>query len=305
MKTTIQKSSYISAIAYRLGDVCRVISESPGLLSSRPDFLQTIGFRDYHQFSSVSAFEVATDGVLTELAQIANPNRVLFYSGIDSARSGGTLSAFTYKESRHMHNAGLNGTAHIALHASGCSGAFEVIKLAAEQSADTVEFCVMSDMIHAKQKREVQYNVMSDAVSGVIISGEGWLKIIGTHSVYAQQFWNTKDDIEQITASYFTFASRCIHEALKIFGLLPKDIDVVIPHNVSLRSWEILSKLVQIPLENIYTDNISRVGHTVSSDLLINLADARAQGRLHSGMKVLGFTYGFGSSWSVVLLEVV
>jgi 3-oxoacyl-[acyl-carrier-protein] synthase-3 len=81
------------------------------------------------------------------------------------------------------------------------------------------------------------------------------------------------------------------------------DVDWIIPHNVSLRSWEILLGLIGCPREKLYSDNIGRVGHTIAADNFINLRDATDAGVIHQGDRLLLFTFGYGLNWSCMILE--
>jgi 3-oxoacyl-[acyl-carrier-protein] synthase-3 len=77
----------------------------------------------------------------------------------------------------------------------------------------------------------------------------------------------------------------------------------VIPHNVSLRSWEVLLGLLRLPNARLYTPNIARNGHTLVGDNFINLADALHDGEVRPGDRLLLFSYGFGAHWSALAME--
>jgi 3-oxoacyl-[acyl-carrier-protein] synthase-3 len=80
-------------------------------------------------------------------------------------------------------------------------------------------------------------------------------------------------------------------------------VDWIVPHNVSLRSWEILLGLLDLPREKLFADNIARVGHTVASDNLLNLRDLLDSGRVRDGDRLLLFTFGYGLNWSCLVVE--
>ena len=81
------------------------------------------------------------------------------------------------------------------------------------------------------------------------------------------------------------------------------DIAVVVPHNVSRRSWEILLQLTGLQKDRLYADNIPAKAHAISGDNFINLKDAQAAGRLQPGDRLLLFNFGFGASWACMLVE--
>ena len=77
----------------------------------------------------------------------------------------------------------------------------------------------------------------------------------------------------------------------------------MIPHNVSLRSWEILLSLSGLSRARLWSRNVPRDGHTLAGDNFINLADATSSGAVRQGEKLLLFSYGFGAHWSALALE--
>jgi 3-oxoacyl-[acyl-carrier-protein] synthase-3 len=65
---------------------------------------------------------------------------------------------------------------------------------------------------------------------------------------------------------------------------------------------EIMIRLLGIPSDRIY-QSLPSFGHTLTSDTFLFLQALRREKRLRPGARVLLFTYGFGSSWSAILLE--
>jgi 3-oxoacyl-[acyl-carrier-protein] synthase-3 len=94
-----------------------------------------------------------------------------------------------------------------------------------------------------------------------------------------------------------------IERTLAKAGLSIDDIAMVIPHNVSARSWEILGKLIGCQPHLVYTENIRCTGHTIASDNILNLQTATSEGRISKGDYVLLFTFGYGLNWACMILE--
>ena len=86
-------------------------------------------------------------------------------------------------------------------------------------------------------------------------------------------------------------------------GLARGDIARVIPHNVSLRSWEILMGLLELPRERLFADNIASNGHVIAADNFINLKDATDRGLVTPGDRLLLFNFGFGANWACMVVE--
>jgi 3-oxoacyl-[acyl-carrier-protein] synthase-3 len=78
---------------------------------------------------------------------------------------------------------------------------------------------------------------------------------------------------------------------------------MVLPHNVSYRSWEILLDLIGMKKEQLYAENIPRKGHVIAADNWINLKDAMTANLLNRGDRLLAFNFGFGANWAATLIE--
>ena len=81
-----------------------------------------------------------------------------------------------------------------------------------------------------------------------------------------------------------------------------KGYDVMVPTGVNRPSWEILLNLVGISSQRLYQE-MESFGHTIMADSFLLLEDLRRRNRVASGSRLLLFSYGFGSSWSALLLE--
>ena len=174
----------------------------------------------------------------------------------------------------------------------------------AEPSVNDV-LCVAADRFPANARREIVYNLMSDGACAAVVSrGERSNRLLATAQITRGAYWDSTVSHDQLIAAYFPLARRVILEALEAAGLETADIDLLIPHNLNLKSWEILAQVVGIPIEKIYTANIARIGHVVASDNVINYLDAFDAGRLVRGDKVALFVMGFGAHWSCSIIEV-
>jgi 3-oxoacyl-[acyl-carrier-protein] synthase-3 len=92
-------------------------------------------------------------------------------------------------------------------------------------------------------------------------------------------------------------------KTLEQAGISRNDVAWFVPHNVNLRSWKILSDLIEVSEDKIWSNNIARVGHTVSCDHIINMRDMEDQGLLERGDILVLFTFGFGANWSCMIIE--
>jgi 3-oxoacyl-[acyl-carrier-protein] synthase-3 len=313
---SLPSSAGIARIAYRL-PARRVSLESlrkAGSITSSPRTLRGFGFRSAFVAKAAGEIEDLTvraghdvlDGVKAQIGTI------LFYSGLDSARTrpigtGRTLAAFRYPAARLAERLQIPRANVMALSQQGCTGLLSALDVAARLAGGSdgrAVLCVSADAIPAGGAREVMYNVMSDAAGAALVDKDAPRnRILAYHQVSEAAYWDTPRLQQELIAAYFPMAKRTILEALDQAGLGREAIRWCVPSNVSLRSWTILADLLDIPMDRIWTRNIERVGHTVSCDHLINLADMEREGALTRGDLLLLFTFGFGASWSVLILS--
>ena len=190
----------------------------------------------------------------------------------------------------------------------GCASIFAAMRvarglLAAEEDLESV-LCVAADKFPPGQPRDLAYNLVSDgACAALVRRNPSRNRIVECAQVTKGALWDSGSIENEIIASYFPTATSLIERTLRKAGVTIDDIALVIPHNVSLRSWEILGRLIGCPDERIYTANIARVGHTIASDTLLNLEDATAAGKIQKGDLLLLFTFGYGSNWVSMIVE--
>jgi 3-oxoacyl-[acyl-carrier-protein] synthase III len=190
----------------------------------------------------------------------------------------------------------------------GCASIFAALRMAramiaSESELDSV-LCVSADKFPAGRPRDLIYNVVSDGASAALVRrGASRNRIVECAQVTKGALWDGGSLENEIVAAYFQTAKSLIERTLAKAGLTIDDIALVIPHNVSARSWEILGKLIGCSRDRIYMDNIRCAGHTIASDNLLNLQRATDEGRIEKGDKLLLFTFGYGLNWACMVLE--
>lgn len=85
-------------------------------------------------------------------------------------------------------------------------------------------------------------------------------------------------------------------------NLTSNDIGLFIPHQANLRIIESLAKKLDFPEEKIYV-NVNRYGNTSAASVPVALAEARDQGRIPKGAKVMLTAFGGGFTWGSALLQ--
>lgn len=104
----------------------------------------------------------------------------------------------------------------------------------------------------------------------------------------------------------FRHAVRCMTaESRKILdrnGLTVDDVDLFIAHQANMRIIEAVGSRLSIAEDKVFA-NVARFGNTSAATLPLAMDDARAQGRLRPGMRVLLTTFGGGMTWGAALLD--
>lgn len=288
--------------------------ESEKKITSSSTLLQDFGFSNCYIQNDQKVFEdliINSGERVLEKSDIKSQDiEFLFlYSGLNQFISSevGALELFRYPVAKARHKLNLSQASASAISQQGCTGLLSTIymgyRLLTNSDKDGI-LCLTGDMLLSRFNREIMYNIMSDAGAALLIKKNSEKnKIINFHESIQSYYWDTPTHEEELLASYFPMAQRTINSCLEEAGLKISDIAWFVPHNVSLRSWEILAKLLSIPMEKIWTKNIKRVGHTVSSDHIINLVDMEHEGILKKDDYLVLFTFGFGASWSCLILQ--
>lgn len=88
---------------------------------------------------------------------------------------------------------------------------------------------------------------------------------------------------------------------LERHGMTVDDIDLFIAHQANLRIIEAVGSRLGIDESKVFV-NVQDYANTSAATLPLALDDARTQGRLKPGMKVLLSTFGGGITWGAALL---
>lgn len=299
---------------------------SAGLLKGSAETLRAFGFEHAHVANGETHLDLAIEAGRRVLQQSdTDPGDVglLLYATalttsatMAAAPSGKTDAVlqlktvgecFQYPASSLQAELELTRASVTGIDQQGCASLMSALRigramLAAEPGLGTV-LCVSSDVFPAGHPRDLVYNVISDGACAVLLRHGAPNRILSCAQVTKGGYWDAADVEHEVMAAYFPTARNLIQSALKSAGLTLDDIAMVIPHNVSLRSWSILCGLLELPEDRVFTQNIARRGHTIASDNVMNLRDALDAGLIATGDKLLLFTFGFGLNWSCMVVE--
>ncbi len=104
----------------------------------------------------------------------------------------------------------------------------------------------------------------------------------------------------------FKNAVRCMADAsaraLEAAGMTGEDVDLMIPHQANIRIVESTAKYAGIPMEKVFV-NLDRYGNMSSASIPVALDEARAEGLIEPGMRVLTSTFGAGLTWGAMVWQ--
>lgn len=104
----------------------------------------------------------------------------------------------------------------------------------------------------------------------------------------------------------FKHAVRAMGEAslkaLELANLTPGDIDLLVPHQANIRIIDAISKRLKLDKDKVYV-NIHEYGNTSAASIPIALTEARENGLIVKGSKVLCVAFGAGFTWASCILQ--
>lgn len=315
----------IASIAYLTPTIRRSVRElaADGRLISEPEAMEELGFRQCLMWDRPST-DVAARCIADALAQagvesedvdlLVNASALAQSSTVPAGYNGrhdpkeAHLNDFMYSTARIQDELDMVSAQTMGLTELSCSSLMAALWTARAimiQDDLDVAVCVNADCLPAGSMREVVYNVVSDSACAVVLKrGETRNRVMTYHHMTKGYYWDCQKRQNELIASYFATGKRVVDNTLERAGITLKDVAMIVPHNVSLRSWDILSRHIGYPLDKIYTANIAERGHSIAADNFINLKDVIDKGLVQSGDTVMLYSFGLGAHWGCSLLRI-
>jgi 3-oxoacyl-[acyl-carrier-protein] synthase-3 len=320
-----QGTPAIAGISYAFPEGSRTVSElaSARQLTSSAETLESFGFGAVHVALTETPYELALTAskqLLDETGIDRESVGLLIYGGTpgtmsfatpDGAEAAAaelcTMSRFKYPASRLQYDLDLPNAWSFGIDQLACTtllGAARIARSLCLTEGIERALCVSSEFFPIHAGREAIFNCTSDAACAVLIERDGVRnRLVSATNITKGYYWDVDSLRDEIVASYFPTARHAMLRTIADAGWEPADVDWIIPHNVSARSWEILSGLVRLPRARLFSQNIARHGHTLAGDNFINYRDALDGGCIRPGQRVLLFAYGFGAQWTGIAVE--
>lgn len=208
-----------------------------------------------------------------------------------------------------LRNAAVFGLSHM-----NCVVGLHALQLArfllADVRPEDKVLVVTGDKVFAHEGRLIpDITIQGDAAAACLIGqGPHGDRVLGRALDVLGRFYECLDCSEQLQIEYkriyIDSLGKVMSEAIDDAGCAPRDISLLLPHNVNRLSWKRIVRNVGIPDDRVYLDNVSKFGHCYSSDTFINLATARDSGRVKSGDLVLLATAGLGAAFAATVVEI-
>jgi 3-oxoacyl-[acyl-carrier-protein] synthase III len=93
-----------------------------------------------------------------------------------------------------------------------------------------------------------------------------------------------------------------IRQVIEKSGLNLDQIDYIIPHQANLRIIAHVASKMKIPQEKFIT-NLERFGNTSAASIPIAMAEAKANGILKEGQRIIMVGFGAGLTWAGSTVE--
>ena len=91
-----------------------------------------------------------------------------------------------------------------------------------------------------------------------------------------------------------------IQEVLKACNLQPSDIDLYVPHQANIKIINAAIDVMRIPRDRVFY-NLERYGNTSGASVPLALDEARAEGLIQPGNRIVLSGFGAGLAWGTAV----
>ena len=207
---------------------------------------------------------------------------------------------------------GLRHTEAFALNQQACVTSLSALELAghllrAEAQAGDYALIVTGEQAFSPQVQLIPHSaIMAEGASAILLTlgggGDEMESLVTrTFGQFAQGLLMNNDEIRVLGAAYANSLAEVILEAIQAAGLVPDDIELVIPHNVNLITWRQTIKVLDLDPVRFFLGNIERLSHCYSSDVFLNYSTLVDEGRLKPGRHYLFASVGLGATFGAMV----
>jgi 3-oxoacyl-[acyl-carrier-protein] synthase III len=111
------------------------------------------------------------------------------------------------------------------------------------------------------------------------------------------------DHGERFAKAYRGTLCDVINAAVDAAGLTLTDVELLLPHNVNIVSWQRVCAQLGFPVDRVLLDNVARAGHAFAADLFINYRLAVERDLLTEGTVYLAAAAGYGATFAAMVFQ--
>lgn len=209
---------------------------------------------------------------------------------------------------------GLEHARSFALSHQNCAAGLYTLRIAAsllraERPSDTALLLGGEKILSPLVQRNAGLTLLGEAAAGWLVGGEGpghevlsvaYRVLRGFHDVFGM----TDETRRRYERAYIPTIAEVAREAAEAAGTSPEKLALILPHNVNRLFLQQFGRSLDVPVERVFTDNVSELGHCFCADPFINLSSALTAGLLRTGDLALLVSAGLGATFSAAVIRV-
>ncbi|MHC5654024.1 3-oxoacyl-ACP synthase III family protein [Stappia sp.] len=329
----LSEAFYLPPDKKLVSDVFRDEDVPFGTLSKNIDFQRDIGIHDIHvtdEMPSVLALEAARRALDEAGVAPDEVDLVVDFTSIPEDYVGPTWSAAGLVQ----EELGLVNAFATAVNTGGCASYHlalkSVMSLILSDSGFETALLFAGDRTPELNKTYYPITVASDGGSAIVLRrNAGRARILGVetisigrlHDVWYVPGLQSRQPNEEVSEKLlhmyakmdkfnegvipinFRMFGKVMKKLLDKCGLTQDDVDYYIYPTFSTWDQAYFMKKFGLTRDKVYTSALKHRGHVQESDMVINYAEAVAQGHIRPGDKVMVVSNGAGFAWSAALVE--
>lgn len=309
---------YLDHLFVAVGEESRSVDEAAasGLTLSSAAALRAAGFDRHHIAGpATNALDLAVRAAEPIRSQLTGIDALVWATCIPTnanlapverfETSGDVKHLMDFPACRFQTQFDLGSAAVFGLAQQACTGMLGALRIARALLTTEPQWervlCLTADRFPAGARYEQAYNLISDGAAGCIVSRRrGGYRILGCHHLTNGAMVDADDD--ETVGAWFSYSHRVATELLTSVGMAPCDVAWIVPQNTHINAWTILARMLGVGPDRVVDTRVG-VGHMISGDNIVNLAELDRRGLVQPGDRLLLLMAGFGMHWSCVLLE--
>ncbi|WDZ83426.1 3-oxoacyl-[acyl-carrier-protein] synthase III C-terminal domain-containing protein [Micromonospora cathayae] len=308
MTALLDVGCHLPDLAVDVGDVCAAVDADPRLLWT---FRRFYGLQSVRRAPDLDLRGMMTAAVASLTALRGNEHRVRY---VILARTVTTVAPAGEHPVEDVCVAlGLPNAVAFTLTQHACATGLLAVDLAGQLLAgdgdpDALALVLTGEKVFNPVLEIIpESTVMGESSAACLVSAGGDRdRLLGyatrTLGRYAEQFPPHPLD-PSFLKEHNDVLADVIRDACAAAGVGVDDLALILPHNVNRLSWQWTCRILDVPIERVYLDNVPVTGHCFTADPFINYVHARDTDRLRPGDLYLMASVGLGATFSAAVLR--